>query len=192
VTAPVLEERRPAAGHLVAFLALLTAVAWTLAAFSAFPWTGSPPGAAVLKVAFKHVAPLEREARQLSREELERLPRHMRPAAGTATATGRRRSLALRVTLDGTVLLERTYQPGGLRGDGPTFAYEELALPTGSHQLTATVTVAGDHDGSDDAETDDDEEEDDRHGWRLDRVVDVPPGRVLLLELAEDGGLTLR
>jgi hypothetical protein len=191
----MLEERRPTAGRLVAFLALLAGVAWALAAFSAFPWTGSVPGATVLKVAFKHVAPLERAARALSREELERLPRHMRPAAGTATASGRRRDLALRVTLDGTVVLERTYRPGGLRGDGPTFAYEELALPTGSHRLTATVTVAGDHDGSDDAETDDDEEEeenDDRHGWRLDRVIDVPAGRVLLLELVEGGGLTLR
>lgn len=192
MSAPVVEERRTSAGRLAAFLALLTGVAWALAAFSAFPWTGSAPGAAVLKVAFKHVAPLEREARALSREELERLPRHMRPAAGTATATGRRRDLALRVTLDGTVVLERTYRPGGLRGDGPTFAYEELALPTGRHRLTARVSVAGDREESDEAGTDEEEDDDDRRTWRLDRVVDVPAGRVLLLELVEGGGLTLR
>ncbi len=79
----------------------------------------------------------------ISREELEKLPRHMRPEGGQQGESRGRRDTTVRVTLDGRPVLDKTYRPSGLRGDGPTFVYEELDLPPGRHRLEATLEEAG-------------------------------------------------
>jgi hypothetical protein len=183
VTEPVLEDRRPGARRLAGFVVLLAAVSWGLGAFSAFPWTASPPGAALLRLTVQHVAALEEGGGSLSPEELAKLPRHMRPQSAERARTGRRRDTRLRVTLDGRRLLDRVYRPGGLRHDGPTFAYEELALPTGRHRLEVTLA---DEDGEGGEGTGP------RRRWRLERDVDIRPGQTPLVEFSEDAGLTLR
>ncbi len=194
MTAPMLEERRPAAGRRLAFLVLLLGAAWGLGAFAAWPWEATPPDAALLKVAIKRVAPLERAGRRLSPEELEKLPRHMRPVGGAGVPSGRRRESRLAVWVDGQVVLDRRYRPGGWRGDGPTFAYVELPLAPGRHRLEAILRDARDHD-----ERDGHRRESDAHGrgdagegWRLRRDVDVGPGRVLRLEFSDEAGLLVR
>ena len=126
------------------------------------------------------MAGFEHEGRHLSPEELAKLPRHMRPPGGVQASTGRRADTRLRIVLDGRRVLERTYRPGGLRHDGPTFAYEELAVPLGRHRLEARLT---------DAHEDD---EDARPDWRLGQDVNIRPGQVLRLELTEEGGLIVR
>ena len=71
---------------------------------------------------------------------------------------------------------------GGFRHDGPTFAYEEIPVPPGQHRLEATLTDApGGKEGRE-------------HGRRsqLDEEAEVRPGRLLLLELSEEAGLTMR
>ncbi len=178
---PILEDRRPPVGRLVGFVLFLAAVALGLAAFSAYPWVASAPGAAVLKVAFKHVAAFEEKGGKAPREELAKLPRHMQPQETERARTGRRRDTVLRVDLDGRRLLDRAYRPGGLRHDGPTFAYEEVAVPQGRHLLEAVISDAGD-----------DAEDVERRRWALRQEVNVRPGHVLLIELAEDVGLTVR
>ena len=102
-SAPVadLEDRRPGPRQLAGFVALFLAVAAGLAAFSAWPWTASPAGAALLKVAFKHVATHAVEGTALSHEALEKLPKHMRPQSGEAVRSERRRDTVVQVTLDG-------------------------------------------------------------------------------------------
>ena len=185
VSAPdlVLEDRRPGLGRLVGFILLFLAVATGLATFSAYPWTASLPGAALLKVAFKHVAAPTEAGATLSREELEKLPRHMRPQGSQSGVSGTRRDTTIRVLLDGQPLLEKTYRPGGLRHDGPTFVYEELTLPPGHHVLEAALAERG--------ETDDDHAAG-GHRHRLRAEMDVKDGQVLLLELSSEGTLTLR
>jgi hypothetical protein len=179
----VLEASRPGPGRLAGFVLLFLAVAAGLALFSAWPWAASPGDAALLKVAFKHVASPAAAGPALSREELERLPPHMRPQGGAAARTGRRRDTVVQVTLDGRRLLEATYRPGGLRHDGPTFVYEELPLPPGRHALEATL-------GETDAPRAGEPPPSPRQ--RLASEVEVRPGQVLVLELAGDGRLSLR
>jgi hypothetical protein len=92
------------------------------------------------------------------------------------------------VALDGRPLFERTYRPGGLRHDGPTFVYEELPLPPGRHVLEAVLTERG--------ESDDDDDHDHaaagHQHHRLAADMDVRARQVFLLELSDEQMLTLR
>ena len=180
---PILENRRPGAGRLAGFVALFLAVASGLATFSAFPWAATAPGAAVLKVAFKHVSGFAETGVVLSREELEKLPRHMRPEGGQQGVSRSRRDATVRVALDGRPILQKTYRPSGFGGDGPTFVYEELAIAPGRHQLEATLWEAI---GSARSEAPPSPER------RLVAEVEVSPGEVLLLELSTQQELALR
>jgi hypothetical protein len=185
MTAPIVEPRRPTLARLVMFTALLTGVAWGLGAFSAYPWAASPPDAALLRVAFKHVAPFAQAAGTLSREDWEKLPRHMRPPSLERARTRTRQDTVLRVAVDGRPVLEQTYRPSGLRHDGPTFGYEELPLSLGRHRLEVSLADTGEADVREDAA--------DRPGrWSLRQEVEVRPGRAFLVELSGDTGLTVR
>jgi hypothetical protein len=166
------------------FLLLLLTVASGLAAFSAFPWTASPPGVALLKVAVKHVASPVEAGATLSREELEKLPRHMRPASGQGETRGGRRDTTVRVTLDGRPVLDQTYRPSGFRGDGPTFVYEEVELRPGRYRLEASLAESGGPTQRTDAPP--------PLARRFEADVDVAPGRILLLELSSQQELVLR
>jgi hypothetical protein len=165
-------------------MALFLIVAAGLAVFSAFPWAATPPGAALLKVALKHVAAPMETGTALSQEELEKLPRHMRPPGGQAGAGGPRRDTAVRVAVDGRLVLDRTYRPGGLRGDGPTFVYEEIALVPGRRRFEATLAEGGVLSPPADATA--------GPGRRIVTEIEVEPGQVLLLELSGQQELILR
>jgi hypothetical protein len=182
VSAPVFESRRPSPSRLIGFAVLLATVSWGLGAFAAWPWTGSDPRSAVIRVAFQHVAAFEHEAATPSKEEIEKLPRHMRPQNLERSQTGRRVDTMLRVALDGRVVLEKRYSPGGFRHDGPTFGYEEVVVQPGGHRLEAVLADAQ-------AERADVQG---RRRWEMSQQVEIGAGRALLLEFSEDSGLQLR
>lgn len=180
MSAPVVEDRRPPVARLVGFTLLLGAVSWSLGAFAAAPWPATPPEAATIRVAFKHVAAFEQGGPARSKEEIEKLPRHMRPTSPERAQTGRRVHTLLRVEVDGRMLLARRYAPGGLRGDGPTFAYEELSIRPGRHVLD--VLLADDAPAG--VST--------ARQWRLHEELEIGRGQAPLVELSEDVGLTVR
>ncbi len=178
---PTFEDRRPTPWRLAGFALLLAAVSWGLGAFAAFPWVASDPAAAVLRVAFEHVAGFEQEGHRLSKEELEKLPRHMRPLNQERARTGKRVDTELTVKLDGLRILGKTYSPGGFRHDGPTFGYEEIPVTPGLHALEARLTDAhGAHD-HDDATRE----------HRIAQGLDVLPGQAVLVEFSEAGGFRI-
>ncbi len=179
MSAPVLEDRRPGAGRLVGFALLLTVVSWGLGALAAAPWPASEPEAAVIRVAFKHVAAFEHGGTARSTEEIAKLPRHMRPSSPERAQTGKRVDTLLRVELDGRTLLAKRYAPGGLRGDGPTFAYEELPVRPGRHVLEVTLA-----DGTGETSS--------AQRWRLREEVEIAKGQAPLVEFSEGTGLTTR
>jgi hypothetical protein len=178
---PILPPARPSPLRLAGFGILLTGVCLALTVFSAFPWIASPPGLAVVRVAFRHVTAFEEgPGGQLSREELEKLPKHMRPLSGERARTGARRDTLVRVMLGEQVLLARTYRPSGFRHDGPTFGYEEIAVPAGRHRIDARLADAGGEEGAPTGR------------WHVTRELDIRPGQAVLVELSEQTGLTIR
>jgi hypothetical protein len=104
--------------------------------------------------------------------------------------TGTRRDTLVQVTLGERVLLAKSYRPSGLRHDGPTFGYEEVAVPPGRHRLAARLADAGRK--PEDAEEDEAEEEEQRGPWDVARALDIRPGQAVLIEFSEDSGLTIR
>jgi hypothetical protein len=182
MSAPVLESRRPSMGRIVGFVLLLAGVSLGLCVFSAFPWAGSDPGAAVVRVAFKHVGAFEQAAAARSKEEIDKLPRHMRPTSQERAQTGRRVDTHLAVVVDGRMLLDRLYRPGGLRHDGPSFGYEEFAVPPGRRLVEVTLADRQAEGAPADS----------GRRWQLKEEVDVAPGRALLVEFSEERGLSVR
>jgi hypothetical protein len=88
------------------------------------------------------------------------------------------------VAVDGRLVLDRTYRPGGLRGDGPTFVYEEIALVPGRRRFEATLAEGGVLSPPADATA--------GPGRRIVTEIEVEPGQVLLLELSGQQELILR
>lgn len=173
---PVLEDRRPGAGRLAGFVVLLALVSWGLGAFSAWPWVAAPPHTASLRIAFRHVAAFAAAGEVKSAEEIEKLPRHMRPLSAERARTGRRVDTVLTVELDGRRLLRKTYPAGGLRADGPSFAYEELPVPPGRHVLELELAEVG---GAPSAGA--------PRRWHAREELDIRPGQSPLIEFSEDG-----
>ena len=187
--APTLESRRPSPGRLIGFVALLSAVSWGLGAFSAFPLALSDPKEGEVKVAFKRVSPFEREGKTLSPEEIEKLPRHMRPQSPERSRTGRRVETLLAVTLDGRRLIEKVYRPSGFGENGPTFAYEELRVPAGRHIVEVTLADARREKGETEEEG---VAHDERKRWQLSQEVEIRPRQVLLIDFSDEAGLIVR
>ena len=80
--------------------------------------------------------------------------------------------------IHGRTLLARRYAPGGLRGDGPTFGYEELAVEPGRHLLEVTL-AEGRAEGGEPGKA---------RRWTLREEVEITRGRAQLVEFTEDAG----
>jgi len=184
MTAPIVESRRPSVARVVGFLLLLAGVSWGLGSFASYPMNLAGVEGGLLTIAVKHVAAFEHEERKLSPEELEKLPRHMRPLDQRRSRTGKRVESLLRVTLDGQRVLEKRYQPSGFRKNGPTLIHEELPLSTGTHRLEVLLS-----DASGEAE---EEGEEPRRQWQLSQALELGPRQVILIDFSEEAGLTVR
>ena len=120
----IVPDRRPRPARIAGFLALLTTVSWVLGTFAAWPWAATLPGEARLRISLRYVSGFEKTAGP--DEQAGTRLRHMRPVEGVTASTGRRAEARLTVSIDGRPVLSRTYQPTGLRRDGPIYGYEEI------------------------------------------------------------------
>lgn len=121
---------RWAAGAAAAIL--LAVPALLILFFSGSPsYSFYPKDESMLVLSLKQTAP-PRSCRELSKEEIERLPPHMRT---TVECSRERWPIALRLEIDGEVRLAREYRPAGLWSDGPAYVYEKFALKPGPHVI---------------------------------------------------------
>lgn len=107
---------------------------------SMLPWSGGRDEEPRLAVSFKHPGALTEVATGPTPEEIAKLPVHMRPQR---TTERRRADVRLKVVVDGAVLLERTYPPGGIWGDGPSVALEEFPVSAGRRRVSVFLSDDG-------------------------------------------------
>ncbi len=145
----------------------------------AVTWFGSeapyavPAGKPELLVSFHHGGERLPADRAVAEEQQSGRAVHMR--AGPEVA-GPRAPVRLRLTVDGEVLLDREFEPRGLRHDGPSTALERLTLNPGERIIHARLN-------------DSPEEGVWTHEWRETLTIDSRDRRVLLFQ--GDSGFTL-
>ncbi len=111
---------------------------------SDFPYRTPASEAPVLVVSFKHFGEVSQVTRELSKEELEALPIHMRKK--TVVSERRRADVRLRVSVDGKEIMSKAFAPGGLWGDKNATALETLELTPGEHHVD--VAIGDSHDAT--------------------------------------------
>jgi len=126
-------------------LAVVVALGVTalLGALSRVPYQADRSTNATLRLAWRTRGVRVEECRQVSAEELEKLPPHMRRSE---ICEGRLLPYQLRVLVDGDTLFDQEIRPAGAREDRPLFVFEDFPLEPGTH----SVTVSFERDSLDD------------------------------------------
>ncbi len=111
-----------------------------LAALSHVPY--EPPGARAAEVRFAWRARGARveECRQLTPEELQQVPPHMRQ---DEICEGRILPYWLEVRLDGRKVVDQLVRGAGAREDRPLYVFENVAVPPGTYELDVRFVRQG-------------------------------------------------
>lgn len=105
--------------------------------FSAAPsYTQLAPDQAVVTVAFAHAGKRREECRELSREELAKLPPNMR---APMDCPRERSPVTVELLLDGELLIEEVVQPPGIYNDLGIDVYRSIKVPVGEHMLAVRM-----------------------------------------------------
>jgi hypothetical protein len=112
---------------------LLTLLATlTLGALSRIPWQPARSDHATLRLAWRASDERFESCRQLTPEELEKIPAHMRR---DTVCTDREVPYRLEVAVNGTPLANELVHAAGVRRDRPLYVFREFPLAPGAHQV---------------------------------------------------------
>ncbi len=100
------------------------------------PYGGPPPIGPELVVSFKHPGQLSENCRVVTPQENQSVPVHMRR---DRICERGRASVRLRVRVDGVVVLERAFSPGGIRHDEPSLALVHVPVAEGTHTIALEI-----------------------------------------------------
>ncbi|HWV38072.1 MAG TPA: hydrogenase iron-sulfur subunit [Vulgatibacter sp.] len=114
---------------------LAAAVGTVVAVGSDLPYAAPPPGTELV-VSFKHPGRLGERCRPIDEAEKARLPPHMRR---DEVCDRSRSPVRLRVVVDGEPILQRAYEPRGLRSDGNSVAVERIPVEPGEHRVEVSL-----------------------------------------------------
>jgi hypothetical protein len=118
-----------------AAVALAAACGGILAWGSDRPYS-APPIASQLVVSFKHPGRAGEHCRKVPPEEKAKLPLHMQRDEICERSRGQVR---LKIEVDGAVVLERHFEPRGLRSDGNSIALEHLPIEPGTRRVSVSI-----------------------------------------------------
>lgn len=96
------------------------------------PYTGKPE----LIVSFKHPGKISEQCIELSKEELEKIPIHMRKAK---QCERKRSNVRMQIYVDNNKILEKSYKPGGIWGDLNSIAIERIPMEEGKHKIKILI-----------------------------------------------------
>jgi ferredoxin/coenzyme F420-reducing hydrogenase delta subunit len=117
----------------VAFTAILISL---VALGSRWP-QGADPDHALLRLGWRLAGQVKEQCRDLSAEELQKRPAHMRVARECARTV---LTYDLRAVVDGRVVAEKRVASPGLRADRPLSVEEEIEVAPGEHSVQVTFT----------------------------------------------------
>jgi hypothetical protein len=157
----------------IAAVALAVFTTLAVGALSRVPYGVRDGETSLVRLSWRYRGEREEECRELSEEELARLPAHMRQPI---VCEGQAVSFLLEVTIDGAAAARDTIRAAGARADRPLYVFRELPVTPGAHALRVSLrSLAGDGD------------------LDLDTRVDLAAGEVALVTLdAEGARLVLR
>jgi ferredoxin/coenzyme F420-reducing hydrogenase delta subunit len=89
-----------------------------------------------LVVTFKHPGQISENCRDLTEEELAARPVHMRQAR---ICDRDRAPVRLRVSVDGATVMESSFPPTGIWGDGNSVAVERVPVAPGEHRVRVAI-----------------------------------------------------
>lgn len=111
--------------------------ALVIGVFSRWPaYRPLPADQALIKVSFVHHGQRVAECRQLSAEELAKLPPNMR---SPMKCERERSPVVVEVDFDGQPALRHTAAPSGLSRDGASSVYRRFAVPAGEHRIVVRL-----------------------------------------------------
>lgn len=180
-------------------IGLVAAATLALAAISRAPWRAHPEADGAVRVSLSARPDRVESCRTLTAEELAEVPAHMRQQVVCVGTAARYR---LTIEVDRRNLADLALTGGGARQDRPIHVLREFPLPAGRHHLSVRMVRtdsipaeagpdAPDPEGergiSRDRDTRESEERDRRRReampvrLSLDTILDVMPGRVILV-----------
>lgn len=106
--------------------------------FSASPtYVHLPPGEALIKLSFSHAGARKEPCHERTPEELAKLAPNMR----AQTVCPRERvPVTVEIALDGDPLFRVVAPPSGLAKDGASTVYRRIAVPAGTHRISARLS----------------------------------------------------
>lgn len=139
------------------------------------PYHHLAPDEALVKLSFTHSAKHVAECRQLSKEELAKLPPNMR----APTKCDRERApVVVEVDIDGRPAMRHVARPSGLSRDGASAVYQRLVVGAGTHRIAVRLKDSAGATGFD---------------YHREQEVKLVPGQILVIDFdAEKGGITLQ
>lgn len=117
--------------HAIPGVAVAAILAAAIAAGSRFPWTGEGE-TAIVRLSWRARGEKVEECRPLTEREQADLPVHMRRSE---ICEGRVLPYALRVAIDGKVVVSDMLHGAGAREDRPVYVFREIRVEPGIHSL---------------------------------------------------------
>jgi len=121
--------------------------------FTDMPYTFSSSGESRLILGIRHSAQrieecdeseiLRREAERY-RESLKKTERAKMELGRLAECSRERHPVYVEIYIDNEKILGKSYRPGGIKRDGPAFAYEKISIKPGIHRVWVRMRDSGD------------------------------------------------
>jgi ferredoxin len=128
-------KRKPALTGLAAAL-IAAVVAGGVGLVSDLGYAAPRTEGSELVVTFKHPGQVSENCRELSEEEIARRPVHMRQEK---ICDRDRAPVRMRVSIDGGTVVESSFPPKGIWGDGNSVAVERIPVEPGEHRVRVAI-----------------------------------------------------
>lgn len=148
-------------------VAIYAAIALVIGYFANAPsYSSAPAGSAQIKLGLAYSAKSKGGCRDLTSEELEKLPPNMRR---TRICSRERLPIVVELRSNEEILYAAMLEPSGVAGDGPSQTFQRFVVEPGRHELVASMRDTARAEGFD---------------YVSEHTVDLRPGQSLAIDFS--------